>query len=936
MNDERTNLNFAEKTTQWLSLEADLNFVLGNSLQKQLFPEYGKFRDICLLWKWSLCPNEQARNNRPSDPIVGILYKVDPINRKIDVLAGGNELFENVLPARIPISGLAFPSRTDPAKFAGSDVFSENDVLYKQSLPDFGGMIGQRDSELLISYLTVPYIRIPLLMQLFSSEDRMNSLKNPDLQTCLLYSLTECHQYVPLYIMLNEEARLPRDVPCSNPSLIGTSHGLLLNELQHSPKAILGPLKIMVCWAIEKSYHSVHDGAFEAVLFIARLAARVVNVGEFLISVWNGETIHTELPYSLECNKENKETLEEMINELKELLVEGTPSSSSEEKGRCSDESSSVLTLSENLVSRLVEIEQSSKIFCASGSSHAAFSSYSCDIAEVKSLGSDGSSSVLSPNLLSHDIEELNKKYCASESSQSCETPKRVIEGEAADDNSASFYMKMRNLIHAHIILLYGSTKRAGKNISGQNCIVSMSSTFFFTNNHTWNAKSLPLSESELITAIDQIRISAYQYLELLAENDEPEFVNACQKIYERVSCDAPRKTTTWKRVSGMKGKYVMLASTSLQRSAKFVRNSRYPVELDLNTIEMRVHGGTMVLLDEEIAGNRDVRYLLGMNLGSLQCVHISNTSVCRQRKMIGTRTPVYIHAWSEEREMQDVGDYLAEYDPAILDDGDCWISEMFEPIRTKFFKKDVNFFLDSSRNSNSKNMATLCGVHEETGGAWFEVVLLKQIKTIHVFQIESYGRNFYRRLCYTNNSMQTFYQFQPDTKSPRVPWEPWARYEAGDPEMAEPPFSASCTIYRPVPTSVHEERYRSENPLHSAAEAGNTEILKHLIDCGADIMKTDSMDRSVLDVACLHESRDAVSIIGKHMVQIDGKGNVYRSLLNAVLKGNKSVVNRLVDVIANTDDMLDPATCEEICKCFVDFLAQKMKIGNSIVKLFM
>ncbi len=49
-------------------------------------------------------------------------------------------------------------------------------------LPSFGALdvanvraLGQHDSELLLSYLTVPYLRIPLVISFFSTDDRCAS-----------------------------------------------------------------------------------------------------------------------------------------------------------------------------------------------------------------------------------------------------------------------------------------------------------------------------------------------------------------------------------------------------------------------------------------------------------------------------------------------------------------------------------------------------------------------------------------------------------------------------------------------------------------------------------------------------------------------------------------------------------------------------------------
>lgn len=42
-----------------------------------------------------------------------------------------------------------------------------------QSLPDFGDRLRARDCELMLQYLTVPYIRIPLVIKFFADPVRM-------------------------------------------------------------------------------------------------------------------------------------------------------------------------------------------------------------------------------------------------------------------------------------------------------------------------------------------------------------------------------------------------------------------------------------------------------------------------------------------------------------------------------------------------------------------------------------------------------------------------------------------------------------------------------------------------------------------------------------------------------------------------------------------
>ena len=68
----------------------------------------------------------------------------------------------------------------------------EDDILHIVDLPDFGELdvasaraLGQHDSELLLSYLTVPYLRIPLLLEFFGSGDRVWALQSDQLPKLL-------------------------------------------------------------------------------------------------------------------------------------------------------------------------------------------------------------------------------------------------------------------------------------------------------------------------------------------------------------------------------------------------------------------------------------------------------------------------------------------------------------------------------------------------------------------------------------------------------------------------------------------------------------------------------------------------------------------------------------------------------------------------------
>ena len=77
------------------------------------------------------------------------------------------------------------PSAADPSALCGVQIDNEDDVLHVKRLPDFGGRISQRNSELLVSYLTAPYLRIPLTLAFFAHQERLNSLGSEKLRALM-------------------------------------------------------------------------------------------------------------------------------------------------------------------------------------------------------------------------------------------------------------------------------------------------------------------------------------------------------------------------------------------------------------------------------------------------------------------------------------------------------------------------------------------------------------------------------------------------------------------------------------------------------------------------------------------------------------------------------------------------------------------------------
>lgn len=176
---------------------------------------------------------------------------------------------------------------------------SEDDVLFAQDLPTFGGTLSLEESEALLSFLTVPYARVPLVLGFFASKDRAAYLMNAELQALLSAVLFEGGTWVDAPAGKVEEVPLRRhgagagpasafaggdewaDVdeavgrPLAPEAALGTRHGLLMNELAHSPNAVVAPLLAIFAAATELRNTSVFSPDAQFILFILETAVHV-------------------------------------------------------------------------------------------------------------------------------------------------------------------------------------------------------------------------------------------------------------------------------------------------------------------------------------------------------------------------------------------------------------------------------------------------------------------------------------------------------------------------------------------------------------------------------------------------------------------------------------------------------------------------------------
>ena len=199
-------------------------------------PEWEPYRDCCFFAKYVLntdlgaFPAAQAADDHYSQRNAVLKWAYDDTNHKFVVTAFGKQL-------ACASSRLSrYASNAAPGPYcAPAAVATEDDVLHVKQLPNFGYALGQHDAELLLSYLTVPYLRVPLVVSFFAADDRIHSLQAPKLQELLDACLFEPGHHLPRAVA----SEVPTEVPTPQPERLGTTSGLLINELRCSPDTTL-------------------------------------------------------------------------------------------------------------------------------------------------------------------------------------------------------------------------------------------------------------------------------------------------------------------------------------------------------------------------------------------------------------------------------------------------------------------------------------------------------------------------------------------------------------------------------------------------------------------------------------------------------------------------------------------------------------------------
>lgn len=200
-------------------------------------------------------------------------------------------------------------------------VKTEDDILHlsNSELPTFGHVLKPADSERFLSFLTAPYIRIPLILDFFANGDpgRLAGLRSKSLQLIVDAALFEPGRWRSA-----DFTDIVKEIPVIDEdklqALLATPLGNMYNEIAKSPDVLTSCVTKMLARALDMDVgkYSKKSTSGPLILYMIRLAVRVEGFLKFALKECS--TPGKPRPRGLESLDNVK--IEESMRKIRSLL----------------------------------------------------------------------------------------------------------------------------------------------------------------------------------------------------------------------------------------------------------------------------------------------------------------------------------------------------------------------------------------------------------------------------------------------------------------------------------------------------------------------------------------------------------------------------------------------------------------------------------------
>eukprot|EP01012_Entosiphon_sulcatum_P009332 TRINITY_DN1521_c0_g2_i1.p1 TRINITY_DN1521_c0_g2~~TRINITY_DN1521_c0_g2_i1.p1 ORF type:complete len:4962 (-),score=1074.52 TRINITY_DN1521_c0_g2_i1:73-14958(-) len=736
------------------------------------YPEWPCYRDIAFLFKLFMWYQiDKLPINAYTVLEAQLHWEFDAGTQLYRIVGFGNEL-------RAVARGYRYASKAEPSHFTTPyKVATEDDLLHIKSLPDFDGVLNQRDSELLLSYLTAPYLRVPLVLGFFASADRVHTLRSQQLQDVLDAVLFEPQRHLPL-----DCSRAPLMVPTEDRHLLGTPYGLLLNELYRSPATLVKFLLALLKQGLECDSGTPYSAELDLILFTVRVAAKAENYMYFLVS--HQEHLHPSITAPLRdvelrpdstALKELKEglaTLQEALRgEVRTMLEDWTRQCvqkfrevARDPKARKSDLDVHVALackLHAHLVLLFRNLEASEWDVRRAGAVLGSFIYLTNRHTWRNKILHASGTTLLVPE---HELWEMMQvqRHNIVRYLETCPPADRdqVLEAvirtttdsvakapkeKAKDDDAIGEPGAVSGVRHWE--LLDETKENAGR----------------------WgrcDAERTPQQKAQEEEAERERK-------EKERQEKEQRKKQSLQQAKARAAAEAAGLATNSSVAEKRKAmKDAAAANTGKGKAKKEKRvprrqkeGGRLDLELNLQILQLTLRASNLQALDSEMANNEDVKAVFQDVTDSMQCAVVESAQNRQWVRLVGRDHD--IHWWTTKDD--DVAEQLVDrdYDPGELFPSEQWIVPLFEPVRLALFDDPMNpvpIMMPDDPLPDHAVVAYLVAVHPKQGGTWKEIFVFKHFKCVHIYNVHSYGRRFYRSLWFTTDVRFTLRSLTPNT----------------------------------------------------------------------------------------------------------------------------------------------------------------------------
>jgi thiol-disulfide isomerase/thioredoxin len=636
-----------------------------------------------------------------------------------------------------------FRSLADPSFYTEPYfIESESDVLHQWDLPDFGSLevghsraLGQQDSEMLLSFLTVPYMRVPLVISFFSSDDRVHSLQSKQLQGVLDATLFEPSNHLAAV----HSNLVPTDVPSSEPHLLATAHGLLLNELCCSPEVLVTGILKLLRQGMDLDTGCVKSSTATIILYLVRLGSRLDNAMSFLIRCAQG-THDTKkgdnaafrqlkpsafaLQYLVGAQKDLREILH---REATGILEAWQQKLMRECEGKVDD---SILDLHTELLCSIY--------------AHLLITTRNLALDELdrQSVGTLVKCSIF--------LSTRHKWNTGGPESGVCAIPENEL--------FETMHLMRRKAIQW--LREYASQKEL--DFIMEAAVEAASNTAVLKNTENLNRWGFVAGKRSLG------RFAMHSRRDGSAQQE----------------ADKAQKATTSKTAA--------VSDSAGATGIPTMKDKDLTMEIDVQLMQLTLKASHPQNLPSNIADSEDVLAIFG-NVTMQACL-VEETTKRKCYRLVGRSHD--IQSWVEDPRIPPQDHFREYYPNELFPQEKSWIPSVFGPMQEAYlmWPEPLEVYLHEDALPHDAQVAYMIGKQPNQTGVWKEIFVYRERRAVEIYRIESYGHRFYRSLEYSSDTRFSLKAMQPDFSPRTYPKPSWELYGAGHPYQDSTPESARAS----------------------------------------------------------------------------------------------------------------------------------------------